>query len=103
MAPAAIAITARAVRGGESRPRVPKRGATIPALVTRATVEDPWAVFRIADRRKGKKIPTTARDLALAVMKATMLVEAITRPRTPPAAVINSMGPTIFNVSLVVS
>ena len=75
----------------------------IPAVVVMATVEEPCAVFRMADSRNGKKMPRLARVLELALMKATMLVEAMTLPRTPPAAVMNRMGPTTFRVSSVIS
>ena len=79
------------------------RGAMIPAVVVMATVEDPWAVFRMADSRKGKKIPRLAKVLEFSLMNATILVEAMTFPNTPPAAVMNRMGPTTFRVSSVIS
>lgn len=46
-------------------------------------------------------MPTASRAVALSVMKDTRLVEEITLPSTPPAAVTNRMGPVVFRVSLV--
>ena len=40
---------------------------------------------------------------ALSVINVTRLVEEITLPSTPPAAVTNKIGPTVFNVSFVKS
>src|SRR5699024_3156886 len=46
IAPAAMAMTASAICRSDSKPSVPRSGATIPAVVTMAPVEDPWAVLR---------------------------------------------------------
>lgn len=101
IAPAAMAITVSAARTGVPSPITSISGAMMPAVVVSATVEDPCAVFRMADSRNGKKMPTASRIDALAVMVSTMPDTAITFPSTPPAAVTNRMGPTVLSVSLV--
>ena len=40
----------------------------IPAVVVRATVDEPCAVLRIAETRNGKKIPILARIAACSCM-----------------------------------
>ena len=45
MAPAPIADTTKALSISEVNPRVASKGAMIEAVVMRATVDDPWAVF----------------------------------------------------------
>ncbi len=40
-----------------SKPRSPSSGATSTDVVTRATVEEPWAVLRAAAIRNGTKMP----------------------------------------------
>ena len=103
MAPAPIAITVKATNMGVSKPMLDSIGAIIPAVVVNATVEEPWAVFKIADNKKGNINPRAARVVEFSLMKSTIEVFAITVPRTPPAAVINRIGPVIFSVSLVSS
>ena len=49
-----------------AKPKVVIRGAMMPAVVVMATVEDPCAVLRIAERMKGKKIPRPASVVELA-------------------------------------
>ena len=66
MAPAPMAMTVTAARIGVPRPKVVIRGAMMPAVVVMATVEDPCAVLRIAERMKGKKIPRPASVVELA-------------------------------------
>ena len=99
MAPAPMAMTASAAATGVSRPSVAMTGARMPAVVVMATVEEPWAVLRMAASRNGKKMPMASSAPAWLLMKFTMSVEAMTLPRTPPAAVMNRMGPTTFRVS----
>ena len=89
MAPAPIAITQSAPITGVPIPSAPMSGAIIPAVVVMATVEEPCAVFKMAASRNGKKIPIVCREAALSVIKVTRLVEEITLPSTPPAAVTN--------------
>jgi hypothetical protein len=61
----------------------------MPAVVVRATVEEPCAVFKIAESRKGKNIPMTARASALVVMNlpalklSRELVERVLGYQTP--------------------
>ena len=102
MAPAPIAITQSTVLTGEASPSAPSSGAMIPAVVVIATVEEPCAVFNIAARRNGKNIPTAESTSACCVINATIELDEITFPNTPPAAVTKSIGPTVFNVSLVI-
>ena len=83
------------------KPNTLNSGATMPAVVVMATVEEPWALFSIAASRNGKKMPMAWSTEACSVMKLTMSEEAITLPSTPPAAVTNRIGPTVFSVSLV--
>ena len=66
------------------------------------TVEEPCAVFNIAARRNGKNIPTAESTSACCVINATIELDEITFPNTPPAAVTKSIGPIVFNVSLVI-
>ena len=66
-----------------------------------ATVEEPCADLRMAASRNGKKMPMLSKISALALMKLTMSEDAMTLPSTPPAAVTNRMGPTVFSVSSV--
>lgn len=65
---APMADNRQASRAGESSPRTGSRGATIPAVVVMATVEEPCADFRIAASRNGKKMPTLSKTSALALM-----------------------------------
>ena len=102
MAPAPIAITQSTVLTGEASPSAPSNGAIIPAVVVIATVEEPCAVFNIAARRNGKNIPTAESTSACCVINATIELDEITFPNTPPAAVTKSIGPTVFNVSFVI-
>ena len=53
IAPAPIAITVKAINAGLARPIDVSIGAIIPAVVVIATVDEPCAVFKIADSRKG--------------------------------------------------
>ena len=64
-----------------------------------ATVEDPIEVLKSAAKRNGKMSPRPCNRVAWAVMTFVMSEEAITLPSTPPAAVIKSIGPTVFKVS----
>ena len=99
MAPAPMAMTASAAATGVSRPSVAITGARMPAVVVMATVEEPCAVLRMAASRNGKKMPSASRVTACSLMKFTMSVEAMTLPRTPPAAVMKRIGPTVLSVS----
>ena len=71
MAPAPIAITVRSAAISVLRPSAAiieeesENIPMIPAVVVIATVEDPCAVFRIEEMRKGKKMPTEARNAAM--------------------------------------
>ena len=71
----------------------------MPAVVVMATVEEPCAVLRMAASRNGKKMPSASRVTACSLMKFTISVEAMTLPRTPPAAVMKRIGPTVLSVS----
>ena len=84
MAPAPMAITTRAICAGVVKPRAVSIGARIPAVVVMATVEEPWADFRMAAKMKGNKIPMLSNTVAFSVIKATKLVDAIILPKTPP-------------------
>ena len=53
---------------GVVKPRIGSSGATIPAVVVRATVEEPCADFRIADSRNGKKMPIVDSTVACCEM-----------------------------------
>ena len=75
MAPAPMAMTAKAISAGVTRPRAGSVGVTMPAVVTRATVEEPWAVLRIAEMMNGKNSPIEEKLVALSSMKTTMSVE----------------------------
>ena len=68
-----------------------------------ATVDEPCAVFKIAEIMNGKKMPIVEITAALALMYSTNPAEAMTRPKTPPAAVTNRIGPTVFKASLVMA
>ena len=107
MAPAPIAMTVSSAAISLFSPRAVIMDAEsenmpmIPAVVVMATVEDPCAVLRMAEIRKGKKMPTLARKSAFAFMNSTKPAAVITLPSTPPAAVMKRMGPTVFIVSSV--
>ena len=75
----------------------------MPAVVVIATVELPCAVFRMAEIRNGKKMPTEERKAALAFMNSTKPAAVMTLPSTPPAAVTKRIGPTVFSVSSVMA
>ena len=64
IAPAPIASVTSVICAGVVNPSTGRSGATIPAVVVRATVEEPCAVFRIAERMNGKKIPIAERNPA---------------------------------------
>gem|GEM_PF-4554389 len=75
----------------------------MPAVVVMATVDEPWALLRMAASRNGKKMPMASSTVACSVMKFTISEEAMTLPSTPPAAVTKRIGPTVLRVSLVMS
>ena len=72
MAPAPMAITAKAANAGVASPMVDSIGATVPAVVIRATVEEPWAVLRMADNKNGNINPSSEMVWAFCLMKSTM-------------------------------
>lgn len=84
MAPAAMAMTTSALATGVSKPNAGIIGKTIADVVVSATVEEPCAVFRAAETRKGKNSPMTDNCAALLSMKVTRSVAAMTRASTPP-------------------
>ena len=81
--PAPIAMT---VSEG-SRPRVASMGASMLAVVTMATVEEPWAVLRAAEMRKGRNIPRF-KPPKFVSMKSTIGPPLMIWPKDPPAAVM---------------
>ena len=76
---------------GSLRPRAGINGAMMEAVVTKATVDEPWVVFRQAANRKGKNRPNSI------PVNSDVIVSAIPEfcnifPKIPPAPVIKIIG-----------
>ena len=68
MAPAPIAITQSTDFTGVASPSTGRSGASIPAVVVIATVDEPCALFYIAASMNGKNIPTAESTSACCVI-----------------------------------
>ncbi len=83
-----MAITTRAFAVGVSRPSVPKTGATIPAVVMMATVDEPCAVLSAAAMMKGSQILRPALWPRYPSTTSDIPEFCRTFPKAPPQPVI---------------
>ena len=99
MAPPPIAIIMAAIAQGEVIPAWIRNGPKIAEVITMAPVEDPWAVFRMADVMKAvtsKTHPSPARLPTFSLINSSMAVPCNTVPNAAPMPVRIRMGPDIF-------
>ena len=64
IAPAPIAIVTSVALIGLANPSAGSSGATIPAVVVSATVDEPCALFKIAESKNGNNIPIVLKTSA---------------------------------------
>ncbi len=98
MPPAPMANTARTFINSLSNPRGTNKGAITEAVVTMATVDEPWAVLRARDIRNGRRRPR------LALLRLLLTRSAIPEfwsifPNIPPAPVIRMIGAAVTRES----